>query len=43
MKCGYESCIPSIKDMDSELVTCFIILYISPWIYYIIGIYFYEV
>jgi len=42
-KCGYESCISDISNMDSELKLCLIFLFITPWIYMILGMYFYEV
>lgn len=42
-KCGYSSCITSLSGLDSELKVCLIILFITPWIYIFLGIYFYEI
>jgi hypothetical protein len=33
----------SFSEIDSELGLCIAMLYITPWIYYILGIYLYEV
>jgi hypothetical protein len=43
MKCGYDVCIKSLYHLDDELITCLVILYITPWLYIIFGMYFYEV
>jgi len=43
MKCAYEACVDSLFGMSEELQTCLIVLFISPWIYFILGMYFYEV
>ena len=42
-KCGYESCISDISTMDSELKLCLVLLFVTPWIYMILGMYLYEV
>jgi len=43
MKCGYETCVSSFSQVDSELALGLVILFVSPWMYYILGIYLYEV
>ena len=43
MKCGYSNCISSISEIDPELKKCVFILYITPWVLIILGIYLYEV
>jgi ATP-binding cassette subfamily A (ABC1) protein 3 len=43
MKCGYDRCIDTLKDLDPELQTCYTLLFITPWILILLGIYFYEV
>jgi hypothetical protein len=43
LKCGYETCISNLATIDPELTTCLVMLFITPWIYMILGMYFYEV
>lgn len=43
IKCGYEVCIGSFSGLSDELVTCLIVLFITPFIYMFLGMYFYEV
>ena len=41
--CGFKDCIASWDEVEPELMKCIAILYISPWILILIGIYLYEV
>lgn len=43
IKCGYSSCISDINYIDPELKICLVILFITPFLYLVLGIYFYEV
>ena len=43
IKCGYSSCISDISYLDPELRLCLIVLFITPFIYSLLGIYFYEI
>lgn len=41
--CGYESCISSFSDMNSEMVMCFIFMYAMATVYLLLALYLYEV
>jgi ABC-type multidrug transport system ATPase subunit len=43
VKCGYESCISSLSNLDEEMIKCIVMLFIMPFVYIFLGIYLYEV
>ena len=42
-KCGYDKCIDSLDNLSDEFVNCYYLLFISGFVYMILGMYFYEV
>lgn len=42
-KCGYESCIGDLGNLDVELIQCIVMLFVMPIVYIFLGIYLYEV
>jgi hypothetical protein len=42
-RCGYDKCIDSLFGLEKELILCIILLYVTPWIFLLLGIYLYEV
>jgi len=43
MQCGYDVCISSLSLVPEELKTCIWVLYVSGFLYILVGIYLYEV
>jgi hypothetical protein len=42
-KCGFKECISSYTDISDEMFTCLIFLYLTPFVFMILGIYLYEI
>ena len=42
-KCGYDKCMDSLDNLSNEFVNCYYLLFISGFVYMILGMYFYEV
>lgn len=42
-KCGWDSCIGDLGNLDEELIQCIVMLFVMPIVYIFLGIYLYEV
>jgi hypothetical protein len=43
VECAFSGCFRSFDSLNDEFLTLLICLYTTPWIYLILGMYFYEV
>lgn len=43
LRCGYEKCIDRLSDVNDEMVTCFVLLFVMGIVFLFLGIYLYEI
>jgi hypothetical protein len=42
-QCSLHGCFTGLSQLNGEMIRCLIFLYLTPWVYMALGLYFYEI